>query len=168
MGMRSNVVYLIRRAFYKLALRKGFSVNGYYHPGLVVMIRDKTARLDIGKGFSQRGGNINITSGELIVGQRVFINSGYSINVQKKIEIGDETIIGHRFFAIDHDHKVADRQVLRNEFVRSSISIGKNVWIGADVSILKGVTIGDGAIVAAGSLVTKDIPANSTFIQKRN
>ena len=41
------------------------------------------------------------------------------------------------------------------------IVVGNNVWIGSHATILKGVTIGDGAIVAAGAVVTKDVPANT-------
>ena len=41
------------------------------------------------------------------------------------------------------------------------VNIGKNVWIGMDATILKGVTIGDGAIVAAGAIVTRDVPART-------
>jgi acetyltransferase-like isoleucine patch superfamily enzyme len=41
------------------------------------------------------------------------------------------------------------------------IHIGKKVWLGANVTILQGVTIGENAIVAAGAVVTKDVPANA-------
>ena len=43
------------------------------------------------------------------------------------------------------------------------IHIGKNVWIGANSMVLPGVTIGDGAVIAAGAIVTKDVPANTIF-----
>lgn len=52
-------------------------------------------------------------------------------------------------------------------YVLGEICIKRNVWIGAGVIITKGVTIGENSIVAAGSVVTKDIPANTIFIQKR-
>lgn len=52
-------------------------------------------------------------------------------------------------------------------YVLGEICIEKNVWIGAGVIITKGVNIGENSIVAAGSVVTKDIPANTVFIQKR-
>ena len=41
------------------------------------------------------------------------------------------------------------------------IKIGKNVWIGSNATVLQGVSIGDGAVVAAGAVVTKDVPANT-------
>lgn len=43
----------------------------------------------------------------------------------------------------------------------------KNVWIGANVIILKGVTIGENSVVSAGSIITKDVPANTILVQKR-
>lgn len=47
------------------------------------------------------------------------------------------------------------------------MTIGDHVWIGANVTILKGVTIGENSVIASGSIVTKDVPANTMFLQKR-
>jgi acetyltransferase-like isoleucine patch superfamily enzyme len=47
------------------------------------------------------------------------------------------------------------------------IQIGNNVWIGANCVILKGVNIGDSAVIAAGSVVTKDVPADTVYYEKR-
>ena len=47
------------------------------------------------------------------------------------------------------------------------VTIGDHVWIGANVTILKGVTIGENSVIASGSIVTKDVPANTMFLQKR-
>ena len=51
----------------------------------------------------------------------------------------------------------ANRSVLRCK----SVKIGNGVWIGANVTILPGVTVGENAVLAAGAVVTKDVPANS-------
>ena len=53
-----------------------------------------------------------------------------------------------------------DRQELCDPNIQHSIEIGKNVWIGASAIILKGVSIGENSVVSAGSVVSKDIPAN--------
>jgi acetyltransferase-like isoleucine patch superfamily enzyme len=60
-----------------------------------------------------------------------------------------------------YDHRLADigsdRSNLRNSIIGEPPKIGNDVWIGASVQILRGVTIGDGAIIAAGAVVTKDV-----------
>ena len=57
---------------------------------------------------------------------------------------------------------ILDKQnQLRPEIASSSIFVGERVWIGLHSVVLKGVSIGDGSIVAAGSVVTSDVPANS-------
>ena len=53
-------------------------------------------------------------------------------------------------------------------YVIGRVEIGSNVWIGSDVLILPNIRIGDNVIIAAGAIVTKDIPDNVTYIQKRN
>ena len=45
--------------------------------------------------------------------------------------------------------------------ILGKITLGKNVWVGANATILAGVTIGDGAIIAAGAVVTRDVPENT-------
>jgi len=76
------------------------------------------------------------------------------------VEIGDDTVIGPGFYLLAGDHRFEQaglslRQAHRG--VNEPIRIGRNVWIGARVSVLKGVTIGDGAIIAAGAVVTRDV-----------
>lgn len=71
------------------------------------------------------------------------------------IYIGDCTVISENVIIRDCDnHNISD-----NDYVKTKpIHIGNHVWIGMRATILKGVTIGDGAIVAAGAVVTKDVP----------
>jgi acetyltransferase-like isoleucine patch superfamily enzyme len=88
----------------------------------------------------------------------------------KKIEIGDNVLIAwgctivdhnsHSLSAIQRAKDVSDWYVNRKDWsdvARRPIKIGNNVWIGFNSIILKGVTIGEGAIVGAGSIVTKDV-----------
>lgn len=94
----------------------------------------------------------------IVVGRRVFINSGCRFQDQGGITIGDDCLIGHNtvLATLNHDLDPARRADLHP----SPIIIGNNVWIGANVTVLPGVTIGDNAVIAAASVVTKDIPAN--------
>ncbi len=92
------------------------------------------------------------------IGKNVFINSGCHFQDQGGIYIGDGCLIGHCVVmaTLNHDHDPAKRQNLHHKPIR----IGNGVWIGANVVITAGVTIEDNAIIAAGAVVTKDVPAN--------
>ncbi|WP_274622834.1 DapH/DapD/GlmU-related protein [Sinobaca sp. H24] len=91
------------------------------------------------------------------VGKNIFINSGCRFQDQGGITIGDRAFIGHNVVlaTLNHDIDPAKRSTMHP----SPITIGKDVWIGANATVLPGVTIGDGAIVAAGAVVTKDVPS---------
>ncbi len=75
------------------------------------------------------------------------------------IEIGDRILIGPRAKLISVNHPLNPQD--RHKLELKSVIIGRNVWIGADATILPGVTVGDNAVVAAGALVSKDVPANT-------
>ena len=73
-----------------------------------------------------------------------------------QITIGDLCVFGEQVIIRDDDGHTLD------DTPRTApITIGNNVWVGARAMILKGVTIGDGAVVAAGSVVTKDVPGGT-------
>ena len=94
----------------------------------------------------------------ITVGNHVFINAGCKFQDQGGIVIGDDTFIGHNtvLATLDHDINPGKRHLL----YPAPINIGKKVWIGAGVVITKGVTIGDNSVIAAGAVVTHDIPSN--------
>ena len=93
------------------------------------------------------------------VGKDVFVNSGCCFQDQGGVTLGDGCLVGHNvvFATLDHDK----RPGRRGDMTAAPIVVGKDVWIGAHATILKGVTIGDGAIVAAGAVVTRDVPPNT-------
>lgn len=95
----------------------------------------------------------------ICIGKGVFVNSGCSFQDQGGIAIGDGCLIGHQvvFATINHSLLPAER----GDMHAAPIVLGKNVWVGAHATILQGVTIGDGAVVAAGAVVTKDVPPNA-------
>lgn len=120
------------------------------------------------------------SSGEIIIGNNVFIGRSKLI-CKTKIEIGDNVFIAWGTYLYDHnshslDYREREKDILQqlsdyrngkffienknwNVVESKSIKICSNAWIGMNCTILKGVTIGEGAIVAAGSVVTKDVPA---------
>lgn len=93
-------------------------------------------------------------------GKRVVVNFSCCFVDDGDIYIGDDTMIGPNCTLATSIHPVSPRlrkyKIQRNK----QIHIGKNVWLGAGAIILPGVTIGDNSIVGAGSVVTKDVPAN--------
>jgi acetyltransferase-like isoleucine patch superfamily enzyme len=93
------------------------------------------------------------------LGRNVFINSGCRFQDQGGIYIGDNALIGHNVVlaTLNHDENPTKRGNLKPAPIR----IGDDVWIGSNATILAGVTIGDGAIVAAGAVVTRDVGKNT-------
>ena len=92
----------------------------------------------------------------ITMGKNVTINSGCRFQDQGGIIIGNGALIGHNVVmaTINHDEDPSKRASMTFK----PIIIEDNVWIGAQSTILQGVTIGYGSIVAAGAVVTKDVP----------
>lgn len=97
----------------------------------------------------------------IVLGKNVFINSNCYFMDGAKITVGDNVFIGPScgFYTANHP---LDYQT-RNQGIEQAlpILIGNNVWLGGNVIVLPGVEIGDGCVIGAGSVVTKDIEANS-------
>ena len=98
----------------------------------------------------------------LRIGKRVFINSGCRFQDQGGVVIGDDCLIGHNavFATLNHD---LDR-ARRADLLPAQIRLGRKVWLGANVTVLPGVTIGDNSVVGAGSVATKDVPADTVVV----
>ncbi|MCX2452329.1 DapH/DapD/GlmU-related protein [Pedobacter sp. PLR] len=92
------------------------------------------------------------------IGKNVFINHACSFLDMGGITIEDEVLIGPRVNLVTENHPLdpADRRAL----VTKPILIKRNAWIGSGATILPGVTIGENAVVAAGAVVSKDVPDN--------
>lgn len=93
------------------------------------------------------------------IGKNVFINTGCTMQDQGGVYIGDDVLIGHHAMIATLNHDAAPEK--RAELHPAPVHIGNRVWLGANVTVLSGVSIGDGAIIAAGAVVTKDVPANT-------
>lgn len=98
----------------------------------------------------------------ITIGARVFINAGGRFQDQGGITIGDDCLIGHNAVIATLQHDIAPER--RADLLPSPVVLGRNVWLGANVTVLPGVTIGDDAVVGAGSVVTKDVPARSIVV----
>lgn len=94
---------------------------------------------------------------EVKIGCNVIVMNGCLMMSAGGITIDDEAQIAANVQLISNNHDLDDRNVITCR----PIHIGKRVWIGAGATILPGVTIGDNAVVGAGSVVTKDVEANT-------
>lgn len=95
------------------------------------------------------------------LGSYVFINAFTYLMDCADITIGDHTFIGPHCGLYTATHPLSYK--IRNKGLEKAlpVKIGANCWLGANVSILPGVTVGDGCVIAAGAVVTNDIPENS-------
>jgi acetyltransferase-like isoleucine patch superfamily enzyme len=95
----------------------------------------------------------------LSIGKNVFINHACSFLDMGGITIEDEVLIGPKVNLITENHPVSPNE--RRALITKPIIIKRKAWIGAGATILPGVTIGENAIVAAGAVVSKDVPNNT-------
>lgn len=93
------------------------------------------------------------------LGKNIFINADCKFQDQGGIYIGDDTLIGHNVVLATLNHEEDPEN--RGNLIAAPIKIGNKVWIGSNATILPGVTVGDGAIIAAGAVVTKDVDSMS-------
>jgi maltose O-acetyltransferase len=92
------------------------------------------------------------------IGDHTFINYGTSISAYKQVKIGCHCLLGHHTLIVDrNEHGVEQREVAPPPV---PVIIEDHVWIGSYVVILPGLVVGRHSVIGAGSVVTKDIPAN--------
>ena len=97
--------------------------------------------------------------GGVRLGHRVEINNFSIVNGTGGVNIGDDTLIGPGVRIISYQHRFLAGQTIRSQPAEcKAINIGTDCWIGANAVILAGVTIGHGTVVAAGAVVTCDLP----------
>ena len=142
------------------ALRITAEMNNAYHTPeeLHALMKKLTGRDDLPMFgmfppfYTDCGKNIHLE-------ENVFINAGCKFQDQGGIYIGEGSLIGHNAVIATLNHLQDPEK--RQGMIPSPVHIGKKVWLGANVTVLPGVSIGDGAIIGAGSVVTKDVPARA-------
>ena len=176
--MRHKIGNLISVAFSlaKLTLMKvffwrrlEFFIIERLSPNVVIDIRGKSY-LKFGKKVRAHSGTrFTVASGgKLTIGDNVRINNNCRFACRYNIEIGEGAEFGPGVLVYDHDHDFrAEGGLKDNKFTTDSVKIGKNVWVGANAIILKGTTIGDNSVVAAGSVLKGNFPANTLIYQKK-
>lgn len=100
--------------------------------------------------------------GSITVGAHSRINRGTLVVAHARVTIGCDVLIGEYVSIRDADHGSTLGSLMRTQpHTAAPITIGSDVWIARGAVVLKGVTIGEGAIVAANSVVTRDVPAGA-------
>lgn len=139
------------------ALRITAELNSSYHePAEVRALFSRLTGKDVDEScfffppfYTDCGKNITF-------GKNVFLNTGCTFQDLGGVTIGDASQIGQNVTLCTLNHGLAPEQ--RNTIYPSPIVIGRNVWIGANATVLPGVTVGDDAIIAAGAVVTSNVP----------
>jgi len=134
------------------------------------MLRNKM----VGSLYLAKGATLEVEAFDVYAGSRINVNAGAKLSLGSgymnhdcvidcfdSISIGHHVVISERVVLRDSDnHVIKDVKGMELEkpIVTAPIVIGDHVWIGMNVIVLKGVTIGEGAVVAAGGVVNKDVP----------
>ena len=98
---------------------------------------------------------------KLTIGERCYINSGVTLLDSGQIEIGNDVLIGPNVQIYSVGHPLNCNLRTQGENIFAKVSVGSFVWIGGGSIICPGVTIGEKSVVAAGSVVTKDVPSGT-------
>lgn len=133
--------------------------NAYHTPEELSELFEKLIGHPAGEGFRMFPPFYTDCGKNIHVGKNVFINAGCCFQDQGGITIGDGALIGHQVVLATLNHELAPDK--RQSLIPKPIIIGNNVWIGSHATILGGVTIGDNAVIAAGAVVTRDVPENT-------
>lgn len=140
------------------ARRITFALNGAYHsPDEVRALLSRLVGYEVDPSvrlfppfYTDFGKNIHL-------GRGVFINACCHFQDHGGITLGDDCQIGHNVVLATLNHGMAPEQ--RTTTRPAPIVLGRGVWVGSNATILPGVTVGDYAVVAAGAVVTRDVPA---------
>jgi len=126
----------------------------------------KLRRFITNKIFKSSGKDVNINKG-VYFGSGSDISIGNNSSIEVNCQIANDTIIGNDvmiapeviIFSVGHETSNIDKPMrLQGNTPARPVTIGNDVWIGQRVTILPGIKVGDGAIIAAGAIVTKDVP----------
>lgn len=145
-----------------LQMMEEYNAAGYTPEGL-----EKKARI-LRELFAEVGENAYIQAPyhamwggrHVHLGNNVYINYNSVLVDDAHIYIGDGTLIAPNVTIVAASHPISPKLRAEGYGCNEPVYIGKNVWIASNVTILPGVHIGDNSVIGAGSVVTKDIPAN--------
>lgn len=148
--------------------------SSFYPETKIYNLKKDPGSIRIGENTHIRGTLLLFPYGkEIKIGDNCYIGENSILWSGDWIEIGNDVLISHNVNIVDtNSHEINDKEraagylnmiinghsTQKGNIKTAPIKIGSHAWINFNSSILKGVTIGDGAIIAAGSVVTKDVP----------
>lgn len=128
----------------------------------IARLRLVNPRFRVGKGFFCAAGCRTCPGRDIVIGNNFYM--GYYCHLMANATIGNDVLFASEVALVGGDHKFDNISVPMNASgldELKTIVIEDNVWIGHRSIIMHGVTIGSGAVIAAGSVVTKDVPPNA-------
>lgn len=153
---------------YRLRYRGSFSIEGFglaIGKGVRIVIQPPGSmhighRVQLGDGCE-----ISALGGDVRIAANVFFNRNCTIVARGGVEIGSDCLFGPNVGIFDHDHGFDDpaRPIWAQEPLVEPISIGSNVWIGANAVIARGARIGNRVVVGANSVVTKSLADDGVY-----
>lgn len=139
------------------AIRIGMELNNQYHtPEEIREIMGRLTGKKVDDSFRMFPPFYTDFGKNITIGRDVFINSGCHFQDQGGITIGDGSLIGHNVVLATINHDLSPLNNRENHY--KPIVIEDHVWVGSNATILQGVTVGRWSVVAAGAVVTKDVP----------
>lgn len=101
-------------------------------------------------------------TGRVSIGARTYVGNFFDFNARSEIRIGEDCMLANFVSIVDNNHGTQAGVDMNAQPIKATpIHIGRNCWLGEKATILAGVHVGDGAVVAAGAVVTADVPANA-------
>lgn len=124
-----------------------------------------------GAGFTVGEGTVvdampTIHGGEALeqnlhIGQGCIVGVGCTFDLEERITIEDDVTIGHQVMILTSTHELGPKEHRAGPVTRNPVTIKRGAWVQPRSIVLPGVTVGEGAVVTAGSLVNKDVPAHT-------
>lgn len=139
--------------------------NARLERGLIWRVGD-AGRIRIGDDACLREGTELKVDGTLEIGPRSLIGAWNVLSVLERLSIGADCLLAERVSIRDHDHRFDDPTlpIAEQGYRVEAVTLGNNVWIGANVVLMKGVSLGDGCIVGANAVVTRSFGPGTVLL----
>ena len=158
---RARQLLLERELEGRLTLETGVRLER----GLIWRVGEQ-GRLRLGQDACLREGTELKVDGILEIGPRSLIGTYSVLSVLDRLSIGADCLLAERVSIRDHDHRFEDptRPIAEQGYRLAAVTLGNNVWIGANVVIMKGVSLGDGCVVGANAVVTRSFGPGTVLV----